>query len=204
MSDETIYYWQVAGTLATLIPLFMGFFVFNQSELSIRIFLGYLIIGFITDLTGWYLYVTQNGGVNLYVRYAYDLFEAIFMFFYIAFTSNLSRLRKVVWWTLPLLLLLWSTRFWYSSLGLYRTSTQVIEACGLAFCILQLLERDAAATERPIFWLWLGAFFYAFGTTFLMGVLDSSMPGVWYAHAIINMIAYLIYTVGFWQVRQSS
>ncbi|MBX2914404.1 MAG: hypothetical protein KF856_03920 [Cyclobacteriaceae bacterium] len=35
-----------------------------------------------------------------------------------------------------------------------------------------------------------------------MSVFDSCLPGVWYAHTIINMIAYLIYTVGFWRVRQ--
>jgi hypothetical protein len=202
MSTQTIYYWQVAGTLATLIPLIAGCFVFNQSELAVRIFLGYLLVGFVTDLSGWYFYVTQNGESNIYVRHAYDLFEAVFLFLFIGYTSFYARLKIFSRWALIPLLIFWATRFWFKWLGVFKITTQVIEAFGLAFCILQLLEKDAAATARPIFWLWLGAFFYAFGTFFLMGVLDSSMPGVWYAHAIINMIAYLIYTVGFWRVRQ--
>ncbi|MCW5910120.1 MAG: hypothetical protein KIT62_03550 [Cyclobacteriaceae bacterium] len=202
MSRETLYYWQVAGTLTTLIPLVMGFYVFKQSLSPIRIFLGYLIIGFMTDLTGWYLYVTQNGEANMYVRHAYDLFEAVFLFWFIGYTSTSSHLKKFSRWALVPLFIFWATRFWFSSLAVFKTGTQVMEAFGLAFCILKLLESDAFATQRPIFWLWLGVFFYCFGTIFLMGVLDSRMPGVWYAHAIINMLAYLIYTVGFWRVRQ--
>ena len=202
MSEQSLYYWQVAGTLATLVPLLVASFTFTHANRAVRFFLAYLIVGFVTDLSGWYFYVTQNGEANQYVRHAYDLFEAVFLFQYIAYTTPSKHLKKIFLWAVAFLLLFWLSRFWYQTMPLFKTSTQVIEAFGSAFCILQLLEKDAESLQRPIFWLWLGVFFYCFGTFFLMGILGSKMAGVWYAHAIINMIAYLIYAMGFWQVRK--
>ncbi|MBX2894838.1 MAG: hypothetical protein KF763_05330 [Cyclobacteriaceae bacterium] len=202
MSLKTLYYWQVAGTLATLIPLIAGFIVFKTSKNIDRIFFYYLIVGFITDLCGWYCYATENAEANMYVRNAYDLFEAVFFFLFIAYTTSSGPIKKFFSTATVLLVLFWASRFLYNTIPVFKTSTQIVEAFGAAFCILQLLEREADATQRPVFWFWLGIFFYCFSTFFLMGILGSKMVGVWYAHAIINMLAYLIYTIGFWRVRQ--
>jgi hypothetical protein len=202
MSQQNLYYFQVAGTLATLLPLLTGLLVFKKSKLVVHLFFFYLLIGFITDLSGWYFYVTKNGTTNMYVRNAYDLFEAVFFFLFIAYTTTSPHIKKFFTGAVAIIIFFWATRFWYSSIPIFKTSTQIIEAFGAAFCVLQLLERDASATQRPVFWFWLGIFFYCFSTFFLMGVLGTKMAGVWFAHAIVNMIAYLIYSVGFWRVRQ--
>jgi hypothetical protein len=201
MSENSLYFWQVTATLATLIPLLVGVLVFNKSERVVRFFIFYLVIGFITDLSGWYFYVTKNAESNMIVRHAYDLFEAVFLFLFIAYTTTSMHLKKYFSWGVVLLVGFWASRFWYNTLPLFKTSTQIVEAFGAAFCILQLLEKDPDSTQRPVFWLWLGVFFYCFSTFFLMGILGSKMAGVWFAHAIINIVAYLIYAWGLWRVR---
>ncbi|MBN8576741.1 MAG: hypothetical protein J0L66_07340 [Cytophagales bacterium] len=204
MSAQTLYYWQVTGTLVAFLPVLAGLLKYPKSEKSIRYFLGYLFIGLLTDLTGWYCYITQNETTNQYVRHAYDLFEAFFLFWFIAHTATSKYLRNFFSWALPVVVVFWASRFWISTVPMFKSGTQVVIAFGSALAILQMLEQDEQATQRPMLWMWLGTFFYCFSTFFLMGILGTKMAGVWYAHAIINILAYLIFTVGFLSIRQQS
>src|SRR5262245_23866632 len=113
MTDQVLYYFQVASTLSVVLPLIMGCWRFRQLEVRYRLFVFFLLVGLVTDLSGWYFYLTHNIAANEYARHAYDLFEAVFITWLIReFTAN-NVLRKTLLWLWPVLLLFWATRFLY-------------------------------------------------------------------------------------------
>lgn len=197
MSAQFLYYFQVASTLSVLLPLLTGFIKINECSTLVKCFIAFLLAGLITDLAGWYLYLSDNKDANRYFRHGYDLIEAVFLFLLIANASQNKLIARFFRSAVFLLFLFWLSRFfYYDSISIYKSTSQVFVAFGACYCILQLVEQSPAALQTKIFWILLGVFFYCFSTFFVMGILVSKLAKVWYAHSIVNIITNIIYFIG--------
>jgi hypothetical protein len=202
MSEQTAYYLQIASTFSVLLPLVAGVWYFRKLDNRIKLFVGFLFIGLVTDLLGWYFYVTRNSNANLYARHAYDLIEAMFLTWLISELATGRIVKKLFSWMWLGLLLFWATRFVYiDAMSLFKTSTQVYFAFAACFCILQLVETTPKFSRLLSFWILLGIFFYCFCTYFIMGLLITKLAKIWYTHNVINIATNLIYLVGFIKSR---
>lgn len=202
MSNLALYYFQVASTLSVVLPLAVGFWRFRQLDVPYRLFVLFLLIGLITDLSGWYFYLTKNIAANEYARQAYDLFEAVFITWLIRqFTFN-TVLKKTLFWLWPVLLLFWATHFFFAdALAMFKSTTQIFFAFAASYCILQITETTPKISRLLSFWILLGIFFYCFTTYFIMGLLSTKLSGIWYMHNAVNIITNLIYLIGFLRSR---
>lgn len=204
MNQQTAYYLQVTSTLSVLLPLISGCFNFKHHDLPIKAFIIFLFIGFMADLSGWYFYLTQNATANLYVRHAYDLFEAVFLAWFISQWVKGERLKKIFSWLWPGLIALWAVRFFYlEAMSLFKTLTQIVFAFTSCFCLLQTIEGQQRLTRLLFFWILMGIFFYCFCTYFVMGLLVTKLARVWYTHNMVNISTNLIYFTGFLLYRRT-
>lgn len=198
MNQQVAYYVQVISTLSVLLPLLAGLFNFKGHERSIKGFVFFLFVGLLADLGGWYFYLTKNGESNLYVRHFYDLFESLFLTWFISQWVKGERVRKIFSRMWIALVVLWAVRFFYiDAMSLFKTVTQIIFAFTACFCILQTIESQQRVSRLLFFWILLGIFFYCFCTYFIMGLLVTQLSQVWYSHNLVNITTNLIYFAGF-------
>lgn len=72
------------------------------------------------------------------------------------------------------------------------------------FCLLEMVENQNEIDKEPVFWIFLGMFFYCFSTFFVMGFLNTLLSQkIWFLNNIFNIISYLFYAVGFWKINQA-
>lgn len=192
------YYVQVVSTLSVLLPLCAGVWQFKRLAQAYRLFLLFLVIGFATDLAGWYFYLTQNVGANEYARHGYDLFEGVFLAWLIKRLSSNGIIIKSFSWLIPAIVLLWTGRFVYAELSsVFKSGTQIIYSFAAGFTLLHMTERAENLSRSLPFWIMLGIFFYCFCTYFIMAFLQTQLSGIWPIHNIINVSTNLIYLIGF-------
>lgn len=199
MEQDWRFYLQVISTFSVLLPVVMGLLFFREIGSLFWYFIGFLIVGFLVDFAGWIFYITENGDANNVVRYAYSLFEPLFLIWFLGqFGPNtkLKFLLKNVWIIiLPLWLIsVFSNDFF----PIYKTTTQIFISSASCFYILKFVEKESNIIHDLTFWVLIGIFFYNFCTFFLMGFLNTTLGlDLWYLHNVINVLTNLLYFVGF-------
>ncbi|MBT1711749.1 hypothetical protein KK062_26140 [Fulvivirgaceae bacterium PWU5] len=88
--------------------------------------------------------------------------------------------------------------------GLFNSLYQVCIAYMAAAKLLKIIEMTQTPYEAPIFWIVLGIFVYCFGTFFEMIFLWKKLLAqeIWYIHNIINIVTYIIYSIGLAKVYE--
>src|SRR5687767_5788326 len=84
MSRELFYFVQIASTLSAVFPLAIGLFHFAKSPTIVKLFIIFLVAGLITDLLGWYFYLTSNKPANILLKHVYNLIEPVFLFWFVS------------------------------------------------------------------------------------------------------------------------
>jgi hypothetical protein len=85
---DAVYYLKIVSTFSVLLPLFLGIGLGMHRHRPYPLFLVFLFFGFLIDLTGWYMFITNNTQGNWYYRYAYGLVEPLFYFWWIGYFSQ--------------------------------------------------------------------------------------------------------------------
>lgn len=206
MSKELFYFLQVSSTMSASFPLVLGLLKFKKADLNIRLFIIFLMIGFLTDLFGWYFYLSKNSSANVSLRFMYNLIEPVFLFWFVSQFSSHKIIKIVFAKAWIVLLPFWTISIFYKEIfALFKTTTEVFLAFASSFCILTLVEKQENSTSQPVFWLLIGIFFYNFCTFFFMSLVTSKMGfNLWYIHNIINIISNLIYFSGLITIFRSS
>jgi hypothetical protein len=205
MNQNWFFYLQLISTFSVLFPLVVGLVYLEKIGSVFRYFIGFLIVGFVVDLAGWIFYLTENGDGNHVVRYAYNLFEPIFLIWFLgqfSLNSKLKFLLKNAWIVvLPLWLI---SVFFNEFFPVYKTITQIIIAFTSCFFILKVVENDSNLIRNISFWVLFGIFFYNFCTFFFMSFLNTTLGlNLWYLHNVINVTTNLIYFGGIYFFSES-
>lgn len=201
----------IRGLLALLIlvPILIGFRRYMAAGSLNRLFLFYLLIGMITDLTMWYLIATHRYTYLSTIFSIYSLCEALFFAYYLWQTGRSVSLRWLAKASLLLLVPFWiSATYLLPRIGLHTVSFdvayEVLVAFLSGFSLLQLVENESDTFNKDSFWITLGLFFYCFCTFFIMGFLETRLANrVWFVNNIINLITYAFYSRGLWQLKES-
>jgi hypothetical protein len=200
MDQNWFFYLQLISTFSVLIPIGIGGINFQEIGSIFRYFIGFLIVGFAVDLAGWIFYLTENEDGNQIIRFAYNLFEPIFLIRFLGHFSLNSKLKFLLKNAWIIVLLLWMISVFYNDFfPIYKTTTQIFIAFASCFCILEVVEINSKIMDSLKFWLLFGIFFYNFCTFFFMSFLNTTLGlNLWYLHNIINVGTNLIYFSGFY------
>jgi len=202
MSEQALYGFQLISTFSVVLPLAVGFFKFTKADRIVRIFIIFLLINLVSDLSGWYFYLTRDGTSNLYVRHIFDFIESVFFFWLLSRLIPSQLAKKFFFLSIFVLIPFWGLRFLYlDAMAIYMSTVQVFVAFGACFSLLQLVEAKTEVTEQLIFWILLGVFFYCFCSFFFMGIVVSKLGKIWYAHNVVNTLTNAIYFIGFLKAK---
>ncbi|MBS1681754.1 MAG: hypothetical protein JST48_08595 [Bacteroidetes bacterium] len=204
--DENLFYsLQIASTFSVVPAIIVGIWFRHKVDKTVKVFIVYLLLGFFTDLSGWYFYLIQNSNLNTYVQYFFRLAEALIWFWMINKNTK-YRVLKIFFTKLWIVIIpLWSTIFVYPAvLNVYDFITNILIAFASSFCILGIIESENNPTRSLIFWMLTGAFFYFFGVFLIRSTpLWNLAVKIWYLHNLINITTNLIYFIGFLRAKHS-
>ncbi|MCR9015515.1 hypothetical protein [Aquiflexum gelatinilyticum] len=199
MVQEWGFYLQLISTFSVLFPLVIGLLYFQEIGSVFRYFIGFLIVGFAVDLAGWMFYIIENDCGNHVVRYAYNLFEPLFLIWFLMHLGSNSKLKFLLINAWMIVLPLWLISVFFNDFfSVYKTITQIFIAFISCFCILEVIEKDSKIMSSLAFWILFGIFFYNFCTFFFMSFVNTALGlDLWYLHNIVNVTTNLIYFFGF-------
>lgn len=199
---------QLFSVWATLIPIVVCILIYKKGSLDIRLFFLFLVIGFITDVS---MYGLKKAGNNQYQETfstIYALVEASFFYWMmrrninLKFKSTLGILYLITFLYWIGLTFVWlnfaPSNFTVSQyfVPIYEVPISFISG----FILLQMVEKENSVSDKPLFWIILGVFFYCFCTFFIASLLNTQLSlNIWFLHNIFNIITYGFYTVGLWK-----
>jgi len=195
----------IASTFSVLAPLFLLLSNFKRYDFEIKVLALYLSVGFLIDMAGWYFYSTKNSQAHYYLHHAYDLFEAIFLCWFLGRVAPYPRAKLFFIKAWIILVPFWFMRFFYPDwIGWFKTSTQVLIAFASCFFILRLVEKTEDISRNLTVWILLGIFFYCFSTYFILGMMMSVLAKAWFSHNLMNITTNLIYCIGFIRSKKAT
>ncbi len=199
---------QLFSVCSTLFPLVVCILIIKKGSWEFRLFFLFLIIGFLTDFSMYSLKMAQNYEYMEIFWSIYSLVEATFFYWLLSryvlskFKSALSVLYLITffyWIVLAVLRISMGTD--YFSVGqlfdpVYEVSISFISG----FILLQMAEKEDSISDKPMFWIFIGIFFYCFSTFFIAAFLNTELSkDLWFLHNIFNIITLGFYTFGLWK-----
>lgn len=187
----------------------IGLAYFKTAEFQFRLFAFFLVAGFCTDIT---MYSLQNTTSYKYlpdILNVYSLMEASTFLWLVHHNSKQKLTLRVSQLLLIATPLFWIMVVFFKPISIKVSASQLFDpyyevsvAFLASFILLEMVERSNAVTTLPIFWLFLGIFFYCFSTFFLMEFLNTIFSQrIWVLSNIINIITYIFYSVGLWKIQ---
>lgn len=183
-----------------------------SAGIELRMFLYFLLAGFITDMTMW-LMVELNHLSHLFTVFiVYSLIESLFFFWFLSrhLSGRLRRFSSIMcilafpFWLLVVFI---PATFYgdYSGSQFYDPGYEVTAAFLSGFALLKMAEQGELFLRTPNFWLLMGIFFYCFCTFFVMVFVDTFLSQkLWFVNNIINIITYAFYSFGLFQPHAST
>ncbi len=179
-----------------------------------RLFLAFLTIGFLTDISLWYLYGHNSSSLSIYIFNFYSLCEAAFFFWLIQYLTQSFILKSISKRLLQATIPIWLAGFIVFPYFIeqetarsipFATLYEVIVSFLSGFALLHLTEHQPDIYETPSFWFNLAIFLYCFCTFFIMTLLGSYLSlNLWALNNIINIITYVLYSIGLWKYRKQA
>lgn len=197
--DEQRILFSGLASLPILIPIGFAIKAYGTAGLAIRLFLFFLLIGLVTDLTMWVLIYNKHYSYLRPVFNTYSLIDSLFCFWLIQHLAGpTSPLKKIARICLLLVFPLWAAALLFESVGIpFETIYEIIVAFLSGFLLLRLAESEGSVATNPFFWLLLGIFFYCFSTFFLMTLLGTEISQkVWWLNNVLNLVTYMLFAVG--------
>ncbi|MCV9385988.1 hypothetical protein [Reichenbachiella ulvae] len=202
------YILAIISTLFVLLPIFLGCWsCWQKAEGTLRLFVVFLLFGFAIDGMGWYQYHQNlsHGSID-FLRRFYALVEALFFAWFTLQHIKTKKLfySKAIFFSL-ILLWMWLEIFiphlgngvekYAGFQAIYRVLISVLSG----WVILSVLEEGKAYAQNSTLWFLFGVFCYSL-CTFIMMIFQR-IPGLaeelWPMHNVINIICYVLFSIGF-------
>lgn len=202
---------QLVSIWGIMLPLMIGLFRFKAAGFQFRLFIFFLVVGFVTDITMYLLKGTLYKNWLPDIFNGYSLVEATTFLLIISLNATGKWMKRGTLALMVMTVLLWVVLVVIKPAFVQAAPSQVFDpfyevivAFLAGFTLLHLVEQQPDVIHHGIFWILLGIFFYCFCTFFLMGFVNTLLSQrIWVVNNIINLCTYLLYSIGLWKLRQS-
>ena len=193
-------YLPIISTFSAMIPILAGVWGKFYRQWPYRLFLIFLLLGFLIDLGGWYMYVSQNSGGNWVLRYTYTLTEPLFYLWFLGYFTHSLIMSKMTKIFMGISFLYWLVVLaHHPAFSGYYIFYGVSLAFFSGFLVLEIVERNKEERFPLTFWLTFGIFFYNLSTFFIKGLLNSQIAvQLWFLQNLVNIVTNVIFAMGFW------
>lgn len=189
----------IFSTLSILVPITASLVRIKTADLKYRLFLVFLIYGFLTDMLDWYLH-GQLSMVSYVFFIVFPLVEAVFYLWLLKALNISATLSKISKWLMWLMPVLWIFSFGSFDMkenngGIFNASYEILIAFLSGYGILKMTETENDIIRQKDFWLVIGIFIYCFCAFFVSSFLDTEILNkVWFLHNAINVFVYGVFT----------
>jgi len=191
------------------VPLAIALFNRKAAGFQFKLFIFFLAVGFATDITMYLMLGTRFVDRLPVIFNCYSLVEALTFLLLIYLNATGKLMKKGTGVLLIITVLLWITVVLIKPAFLQSSASQVFDlfyevvvAFLAGFTLLQLVEQQPDVIDSPVFWIFLGMFFYCFCTFFLMGLVNTLISQrIWIVNNIVNILTYMLYSIGVWKLR---
>lgn len=199
---------QIFSAFAILVPIFVCVLIFTKSSRDIRLFFLFLLVGFLTDMISFVLVKSDKKQYLESIFNMYSLVEASFFYWLVGNYVELKLKHKikvlyiltVTYWLVLIVLWLFFSINGFSVIKLFDPIYEIMISFLSGFVLLQMVEKEDAVSDKPMFWIFIGIFFYCFSIFFIATFLNTELSQkLWFLHNIFNIITYGFYTVGLWK-----
>ena len=199
---------QLFSVWAILFPIVVCILIFKKGSRDIRLFLLFLFIGLLTDLSMYGLLKSENYQYLEIFFNIYSLIEASFFYWLIRANVELKfkplvnglYVLTLVYWVILTILRIDFGRGNFSVAQFFDPVYEVVVSFFAGFILLQMVEKEDSVSDQPMFWIFLGIFFYCFCTFFIATFLNTELSQkLWFLHNIFNIITLGFYTFGLWK-----
>jgi hypothetical protein len=207
MNDRSLHHLiNIIATFTLLIPISAGISKYKYADFKCRLFLFFLVYGFITDLIVWLL-LDSARGVSYFFFNFYNLVESLFLFWYIMVTNESTTIKKICRILLILAIPAWLISYLENTekhMATFSTAYDILLTFLIGYALLKMGEKAVVLTKEPTFWFFLGIFIYCFCTFFISSLMETELrQKIWFIHNIINFVSYLILAKGFLTITPS-
>ncbi|MDZ4824515.1 MAG: hypothetical protein SH856_13740 [Flavobacteriales bacterium] len=194
------------ATFSGLLPLSLGVFAMNKGRIPLLFFV-FLLYGLLTDLFVGYS-PGHWGLAQRIVLNIYGLLDCLFLIYFLRLFVLEKIARKIATALLALVLPFWVLCYlilkneFTDESGMspvFDTVGMMVISLIAAYALLKKTESGIETSKESAFWFVIGIFFYNFCSFFVITFVDLQVVlDIWYLQNIINILAMLIYTIGFW------
>ncbi|MCR9015514.1 hypothetical protein [Aquiflexum gelatinilyticum] len=181
----------------------------KKGSREIRLFFLFLFIGLLADLTMYVFNQIGLGDKNKFVYNFYSLIEALFFIYLIktyvknvkaeGLANTLFIFTPIFWVSLQVLRWFFPIQQYYPGL-VFDLYYEISFSFLAGIVLLEMVEKYDSVSDKPMFWIFLGIFFYCFCTFFIATFLNTELSkNLWFLHNVFNIITYGFYTVGLWK-----
>jgi hypothetical protein len=199
---------QLFSACATLVPIFVCVLIFTKSSRDIRLFFLFLLVGFLTDMTMFVLVKFDKTQYLESISNIYSLVEASFFYWLVGNYVELKLKHKikvlyfltVAYWLVLIVIWLFFSPGRFSVIQLFDPIYEIMISFLSGFILLQMVEKEDSLSDNPMFWIFIGIFFYCFSIFFIATFLNTKLSeDLWFLHNIFNIITLGFYTLGLWK-----
>jgi hypothetical protein len=200
------------STYAGALPVIAGLIVFKKAGFNYRVFIFFLLYGFITDLAVGYFYRAGMLFESRSAFYIYGLAEPLFLFWFVSRISENIPVIEAAYVIMLLIPFAWAFAYinfniieWkiVPSGGLFTTVYEMILSVLTAWSILQLTQKTESLNGSPAFWFLTGIFFVCLCTFLVLSFLEKKdiRDKFWWVENVANIISYFFYCYGFLKIE---
>ncbi len=200
------------STWAGALPVLAGMIVFKKAGYNYRLFIFFLLYGFITDLTVGYFYRAEMLFESRSVFYIYGLIEPLFLFWFVSRISENVAVSETSYIIMLLIPFLWAFAYidfkviewkYLPSGGLFTTVYEMLLTVLAAWSILQLTQKTESLRNNPAFWFLTGIFVLCLCTFLVASFLEKRdiRNKLWWVQNVANIISYFFYSFGFLKIE---
>ncbi len=189
-----------------LIPFILGLVLFRKLNLALKSLLLLFGIGLLIEALGYYLYFFTKIQNNIWLYHFYTLIECSLFIFIFSFWQNDFKLKRILRIIIPGFAFLWiGAKIFFESFDQpdnYTTSLECVLLVAISFRTLYVVDQEHLKTifREPRFWISAAVLIY-FSANLVTFALGNMIVNWGLHHAVINIIANLLYAGGFLCLR---
>ncbi|MEO5572739.1 MAG: hypothetical protein ABIT08_11435 [Bacteroidia bacterium] len=201
---DTYKFFSYASNIVEAVPVIAGIVFYKKEKTKYRLFMFYLLYGFLTDTVKPFL---TSDVMNRIINHIYSLIETPFLLWFIGQGITNKKIKALVLPAMILSVLLWfychfiheTSALKFSAL--YDNVSCLLVAAAAAYSLLIMTHDETNIAALPDFWFLTGIFFYFFIAGFLFNFIESDLlKRVWFIHNIISILSLLILTKAFFVI----
>ena len=194
------------STVCILLPIAAGFMRISNSSLRHRLFLAYLIYGFLNDFLKPFIDSEVTGQ---WMYHIFVLVETVFLLWYMSRIAKNSLIRKILAVSSVVFLAFWLVNRFILEPGstgyspVYDMVSAIFVSCAAAYILITMAQQSDSVLDEPDFWFIAGTFLYFFCANFIFGLLGTDIyRSIWFIVNCLNIVVYVIFTKAFFSIRK--